>query len=211
MAAGVVLLASAGAFAQTPAPQRPAPSAPAQTTPTPQPAGSQTPAPSVAPAVTTPQTPAAPFPADAKIGAVDLQAILAASKVGQNGQAQLKALSEKWVAAMKGLSDKFQALQQELQAQQSTLSSTALMQKRTDLNKVQLELQFQQQQRDSELQTLGSQLSSQFEAKVLPIIESIRKERGLWLVIEVGETPIAAIAPGLNLSPEVVKRLDAGQ
>ena len=45
---------------------------------------------------------------------------------------------------------------------------------------------------------------------MLPIVEEVRMERGLWIIFALGENSnIAAAHAGLDLSGEIVKRLDA--
>ena len=54
------------------------------------------------------------------------------------------------------------------------------------------------------------QLLQNFQAKVLPIVEDLRKEKGLWIIFALGDNSnIAAAHAGLDLSWEVIKRLDA--
>ena len=47
----------------------------------------------------------------------------------------------------------------------------------------------------------------------MPIVEEIRAEKGLWVIFAVqgadGGLAVLAANPGLDLSPEVIKRLDA--
>ena len=54
------------------------------------------------------------------------------------------------------------------------------------------------------------QLLQGFQEQVLPIVEEMRNEKGLWIVFALGENSnIAAAHAGLDLSAELVKRLDA--
>ena len=72
------------------------------------------------------------------------------------------------------------------------------------------QLQFQQEQASADFQLLQNQLMDEFGDKVIPIAEEIRKERGLWLILTVGqEQNVIALHEGLDLTLEVVKRLDA--
>jgi hypothetical protein len=69
-----------------------------------------------------------------------------------------------------------------------------------------------QEQAQVDIQNLNDQLLDEFTQKVLPIVEQIRQERSLWVVFALGDgTGVAAVHAGLDLSPEVIKRLDAGK
>ena len=47
---------------------------------------------------------------------------------------------------------------------------------------------------------------------MLPIVEEIRNERGLWMIFALGESAdIVAAHAGLDLTADVIKRLDAGK
>jgi Skp family chaperone for outer membrane proteins len=73
--------------------------------------------------------------------------------------------------------------------------------------------QFEGESAQQEIQRLNQDLLTRFQDKVLPIIEVIRKERGLHVIFaqqdEAGGLAVIAFDPGLDLSAEVVKRLDA--
>ena len=43
----------------------------------------------------------------------------------------------------------------------------------------------------------------------MPIIEEVAKEKGLYLVFTIADSGFAYVYPGLNISDEVIKRLDA--
>jgi outer membrane protein len=199
----LVLSGMASAQAQT---QKPAaPAAPTQK-PTMPPA-----APAQAPATAKPAPPPpapVPFPADAKVGFVDMQYVISESKLGKAGMEKIQALSTKQNTERTQRSTEIQKLQQELQAGASVLTQAVIAEKQADLEKRTREAQFLAQSQQADLENLNKQLLADFEAKVLPVVEQVRAERNLWLIFT-ADTPIAAGHPGLNLSLEVIKKLDA--
>ena len=51
-----------------------------------------------------------------------------------------------------------------------------------------------------------------FTDKMIPIAEAIRKEKGLWFILAVGnESGVIALDEALDLSEELVKRLDGAK
>jgi Skp family chaperone for outer membrane proteins len=137
-----------------------------------------------------------------------MQYIISESKLGKAGLEKIQALSTKQNVERTARQNEIQKLQQELQAGASVLTQQVINEKTADLEKRTREAQFLVQQQQADLENLNKQLLEDFQQKVLPVIEQIRGERALWLIFT-AETPIAAGHPGLNLSLEVIKRLDA--
>lgn len=181
----------------------------AQTAPPP----TQTPPPAKPPATPPAAQPAAPvqppFPAESKIGFVDLQTVVAQSTLGKSGSSQMEALSKKLTGELSGLDTKLKEAQTKQQTQSALLSEVAAAQLAKDIDRLTRELNFKQQEAQSELQTLQADLLADFEKKVLPLLEAMAKEKGLHAVFNVADSGAVYVFPGLNLSPELVKRVDA--
>lgn len=194
--------------AQTPAAPRPAtqtPAAPRPAVPAPQ-------APAApAPAVPAPTPVAAPFPADAKIAFINMQLIVGQSRLGKSGQDKMKELNDRKSGELAAQNKQVQTLQQEIAAGQAVLSATVLAQKNAELDRLTRETQFKQEQAQADVQALNDQLLEEFQAKVLPIIEQVRAEKNLWVIFSTGDAGVAAMHAGLDLSQEVIKRLDASK
>ena len=198
-----------GAAAQTlPAP-RPATPAPATQTPpalpTPRPAQPATP----------PAAPV-PFPAGAKVAFVNMQVIVADSKLGKSGQDRMKTLHDANTAKLSQRAKDIQALQAKIQSQQGVVNDATMQQSSRDLERMQREATTAQQQTQADEQNLNDDLLADFSKKALPIIEALRIERDLWVIFAVQDTndsggglAVASASQGLDLSAEVVKRLDA--
>jgi len=153
-----------------------------------------------------------PFPADGKIGFLDMQAVVSLSTLGKAGQEKMKALTDKKTAELQAINKQIQTLQQEVQAGGAVLSASVLSQKNGEIDRLTREVQFRQEQAQVDVDALQKELLDDFSAKVLPIVEQVRSERGLWVVFALGDgTGVAAVHPGLDLSAEVVRRLDAAK
>jgi Skp family chaperone for outer membrane proteins len=169
--------------------------------------------PAAPPAATPAQVPAAPvqppFPAESKIAFVDLQTVLAQSALGKAGTAQMDALSKKIETDLTALQGKLKDAQTKQQTQSALLSESAVAQLAKDIDRLTRELQFKQQEAQSELQTLQQELLTDFEKKVMPIVEALAKEKNLHALYNVSDSGAVYVFPGLNLSQELVKRVDA--
>jgi len=197
------LLVAGQAVAQTTPPPTP--------TPTPKPPAATTPQTTPKPSpTTTPKPPTEPFPAGAMVAYVDLQLVVAQSKLGQAGHDQMTALNDKLSQAVAAKNKEIQALQDKIKNQQNLVADAIIQGWARDLDKMQRDAQYMVQDSQVQINQLNEQLLQNFQAKVLPIVEDLRKEKGLWIIFALGDNSnIAAAHPGLDLSWEVIKRLDA--
>jgi outer membrane protein len=194
--AGQVRPAGAGqAKPATPAPGQPAPAQP-------------TPTPTLAPP---PAQPPAPFPAGAKIAFINPQRIFQESTDGKAALTRVQTLTQKKqtenTTRQKTLADN----QQKLQASGSVMSDAARGQLEKEIEKQQLDLQRFQQDAQAEIQELQNEVQSDFARKVQPLIDALAKEKGLQLVFNVADAGFAWVDPGLDLTTEIIKKLDAGK
>jgi outer membrane protein len=201
-AVGAMLVAAPG-FAQTPAPRPPAtapaatPGQPPATTP---PAAAQ-----LAPQAQPPR----PFPEGSKFAFVDIQAVASLSSEGKSASAKLDALKKKKNDELVGKSTALKTMQDKLNSGGSVMSDSARGQLEKDIEKAQRDLQFAQQDAQTELTGMTNQLQGEFQDKLNPIMEAVRAEKGLLMIFSVRDSGILAADAGLDLSNEVVKRFDA--
>ena len=180
-----LVLSAAPGYSQTPPAQPPAQTAPA---PAPQ--------------------PPAPFPAGAKIAFVDFQHIAQESSDGKSSAQKINALIQKKQNEGNEKQKKLQADQAKLQQTGSVMSDTARSQLEKDIERQQVEAQRFQQDAQAEIQELQNELNVQFQKKLLPVLQQVAQERGLQLLLSRGDAGIIWGDPGLDLSADVIKKLD---
>ena len=207
-AVSAVLVAGSAMAQTTPPPTTPPPATTQKPTPTPTPAPTmQKPAPTPTPG---PKAEPVPFPADAKVAFLDLQAVVQQSKLGKQGRDAMQALNDKLGAELAAKNKEIQALQDKMKTQQGVVSEAVFNTMTKQLDSLTREAQFKQQDAQAQVDSLNQDLLKSFQEKVLPIVEEVRKERGLWIIFALGDNSnIAAAHAGLDLSQEIVKRLDA--
>ena len=202
--AGALVLALAGsAIAQTPpkptTPPAQQPPAKPQTPPATPPAAAQ-PAPK-------PATPPVPFPQDSKIAFVDIQGVASTSAAGKDATKRLQDLTNKKQAEIADKNKALQAAQSKLQSGAGVLNDSARDQLAKEIDKMQRDIQFANQNAQAEVNELQNDLQGDFQKKLMPIIEEVAKEKGLYVVFT-AEAGVAFVHPGLNITDEVVKRFD---
>jgi Skp family chaperone for outer membrane proteins len=210
VAALAFILSASSAFAQAPkpAPQAPARPAPTQPAPaTPRPAAPAAPAPAQAAPAPVPQQ--APFPAGAKAGFVNLQAIAQMTAEGKVAAAKVNALAQKKQSDGADKVKALQANQAKLQASGNVMSETARTQLEKEIEKQTVEGQRFEQDAQAELNELQQQLQQDFQAKLLPILVQLSQEKGLQVLFSAGDAGVIWIEPGIDLTLEAVKRMDA--
>jgi outer membrane protein len=203
LALSVFALSAAPVFAQTPAKPAATPAAPAKPAATPAP---QTPAPAPAPIAVAPP---APFPAGAKIAFFNPQAVFQASADGRAAVARVNALIQKKQTENADKAKLLQGNQQKLQTSGSVMNEAARVQLEKEIAKQTKDAERFQQDAQAEINELQQEVQNDFVKKLSPIVEGLATEKGLHLVFNASESGIAWATPGLDLTGEVIKKLDA--
>ena len=211
--AAAFVVSASPVFAQAQAGQAPAtrPAAPAQPPATARPA---TPAPAQpAPAQAAPTPPApvpqpVPFPAGAKVGFVNLQAIAQLSADGKSAASKVNALAQKKQTEAADKAKLLQTNQQKLETSGGVMSEAARAQLQKDIERQTVEGQRFEQDAQAELNELQQQLQQEFQARLMPVLEAISKEKGLQVLFSAGDSGVIWAEPGIDLTLEAVKRLD---
>jgi outer membrane protein len=161
------------------------------------------------PPAATPAQPPRPFPEGAKVAFVDIQAIASSSAEGKSATTKLDAFRKKTQDALVAKSTALKGLQDKLSSGGSVMNDQARGQLEKEIEKSQRDLQFAQQDAQTELTDMTNQLQGEFQEKLNPVLEQVRAEKGLWMILSVRDAGIIAVDMGLDLSAEVVKRFDA--
>jgi outer membrane protein len=198
-AAALTLALSASVFAQTAPPA----GAPRPQTPPATPPAAQTPPPAPKPA------PPVPFPQDSKVAFVDVNGIAQGSIAGKDASKKLQDFQSKKVGELSEKNKQLQAMTTRRDSGTGVLNDAARAQLDKDIDKLQRDIQFQQQNAQAEYQDLQNELMGEFQKRLIPVIDEIAKEKGLYAVFSIADSGAAYVNPGLDLSAEVIKRLDA--
>jgi outer membrane protein len=199
----VAVLSAAPVFAQAaqppaqPKPAQPAPAQPAPTTP--------------AAAAPAPAQPPAPFPAGAKIAWINPQRVFQDSGDGKAGLNRVQALIAKKQTEGADKQKQLAANQTKLQTSGAVMNDAARGQLEKEIERQQLEGQRFQQDAQAEINELQQEVQNDFIKKVTPVIEQVAKEKGLQIVFDVTNAGIAWGDPGLDLTAEVIKKLDGAK
>ena len=181
----VLVLGAAPALAQQATPQ---------TTPAPQPTAAQ---------------PPAPFPQGARYAFVDLGRVAQESAEGKAQNAKVAAAVQQRQNQVAEKQQALQANQQKLQTGAGVLSEAAAAQLQTEIQRQTVELQRFQEDAQSELNEVSQQAQLEFNNKLIPILDQVGREKSLFMIFSIADAGIAWADPGLDVSADVIKALDA--
>ena len=147
------------------------------------------------------------FPVGAKFAFLDFQKVASDSLSGKLATRILQELRTKKLTEIEGQTRELQTLTAKRDS--GVLSGAALAQLGKEMDKLQRTIQFSQQNAQAEMQQLQAELQTDFDKRVTPVIVEIAKEKGLHAVFAADPAIALYIEPALDISAEVIKRLDA--
>ena len=145
-----------------------------------------------------------------RIAAVNLSYVAQSCKAGKAGLAQIEQLGKKKEAEAAVRAAELEQQRYELQQRGSAMSERARADLQKAFEKGRVDFQRFQQDAQAELQGMQRQFEAEFRLKLLPVVDQISKEKGLHFVFGLEQsTMIVWWNPSLDISDEIVKRLDA--
>ena len=153
--------------------------------------------------------PPAPFPVGAKLAFFNPQAVFQASADGKAAVARVNALIAKKQKEAEDKSKLLQGNQAKLQTSGSVMNETARAQLEKEIEKQQKDGERFQQDAQAEVQELQQEVQNEFVKRLTPIIADIANEKQLQILFNTNDAGIAWAAAGLDLTAEVIKKLDA--
>ena len=155
------------------------------------------------------------LPTGARIAFVNLQIVFNESNAGKQGQERWRVLSDKLFAALAAREKEIQGLSEKIQAQRTIIDIGILSQWNQDLARLRREAQFAQQEAQVQSDQLQQEVWAAFEKQVTPLINTLRVEKNLDAIVAIQNEPggltLLSVNPDLDLSGEVVKRLNAAR
>jgi Skp family chaperone for outer membrane proteins len=144
-----------------------------------------------------------------RVGAINLSYVARTSKIGKSEIAKIEDASRKKAAEIEIKAAELQRQQAAMQKTGVGLSQRAVADLQRIFEKSRLELERFQQDARNEITALQAQFDLQFRAKLAPVIDEVSKEKGLHFVFGLEEAAIVWWSPTVDISDEIVKRLDA--
>lgn len=144
-----------------------------------------------------------------KIGYIDSQQILAAAPGAKEAQAQFNKDLQNYNAEAQQLRNEISRMQQDLQSQSLTLSAEAKANREQELQAKTQQAQQRMQQLDQQAQQRKQELEQPVLNKINAVIDSIRSEGHYTFILDKAAGSIVAADPSLDLTQDVIRRLQA--
>lgn len=163
--------------------------------------------PDVAP-TSAPAAVGAAFPADSKIGFVDLGLVASRSKQGQALFAKIDDIRTQKESEVAARGKDVAALQDKWNQASPVLTDAAREQLRKQFERAQVDFQRFTQDAQAEVAQVQRELEQAFMQKAFPAIAAVAKERSLWAVFSVAESGLLWREQTLDISTEIAQRID---
>ena len=196
-ALGLVLSAGA-ALAQTAPPAKPPATQP--------PATQKPPEPTQKPMQPKPPV---PFPEGAKVAFVNYDYVIQTSEEGKAVIARLQEIQKKITSDLNDKTKRLEEAQKKATDQANIMNEQARAQAEREIEKMTRDLEYAKQDAQNEFNESRQKLLNQFGERMTPQLEAIAKEKGLHLVLRAVPEVIAWVHDGIDLSDELVQRLNS--
>jgi outer membrane protein len=142
-----------------------------------------------------------------KYAFINIQRIAAESAEGKASSAKIEQLRTKRATELNDKNKQIEGLQAKQRS--AVLGEDARLQIQKDIDKINKEVERLTQDAQAELQELQNDLQLDFQRKVAPVIESVARDKGLQLLFSQADSGLVWADNGLDLTLEVIRRLDA--
>jgi len=146
-----------------------------------------------------------------RMGIFNSQEVLEKSVEGKKAIAQLQAADKKYGDDITRLDDQIKQLQNRLSTQRLTLTAEAAAGIQSEVARKQTDRQRAAEDASRSMQQLQVTLLTRIQAELMPIIEQLRKDKGLDLIFDLTRSGTVYVSPALDLTAEVIRRYDAGK
>ena len=145
-----------------------------------------------------------------KVGYINSQQILSEAPGAAAASAQFEQELSSMRASLQPLADEIDQLIQAYESQQLTMSEAARQQRQQAIGQKQSELEERAQGLEVQAEQRRAALVQPVMDEISRVIEALRVEGSYHIIFDVAAGSIIAAAPELDLTEEVIRRLQAG-
>lgn len=146
-----------------------------------------------------------------KVGAINLSYVARMSKAGKEGLSRIDQASRRKSAEVEARAAELQKQQADFQVSSTGLSARAIADLQRTFEKSRVDFDRLKQDAQKELAAMQTEFEIEFRAKLAPVIDEVSKEKGLQFVFGLEQAAIVWWNPAVDISEDIVKRLDAGK
>lgn len=146
-----------------------------------------------------------------RVGAISLAYVARSSKAGKSALAEIEKFVRQKQSEVAVKAAELEQQQAELQKKGVGLSPRAVGDLQKAFDKSRLDFERFQQDAQADIQRMQQKFDAEFRVTLAPIIDAVSKEKGLQFVFGLEQAAIVWWSPTIDISEDVVKRLDAAK
>ena len=146
-----------------------------------------------------------------RVGAINLSYVARSSKAGQAALAEIEKFVQQREAVAAGRAAELDKERLDVQRRGTGLSDRARGDLEKAFEKARLEFERFQQDARADIEALQRKFDAEFRVKLTPIVDAISKEKGFHFVFRLEQAAIVWWSPSVDISVDVVRRLDASK
>jgi len=154
---------------------------------------------------------AATVSAQVKVAVIDVQRVVTESDAGKEALGKLKVLQNSKIAEGQKLQQELDALKDQLSKQRFTLSDDKIAAMGKTIQDKGIELKRFQDDAQRELDDARRKTLGGLEQQILPVINTISKERNLTLVFNKFQSGLVYADDAVDITAEVIRRFNTAQ
>lgn len=145
------------------------------------------------------------------VAVIDVQRVLTESDPGKESLQRLQVLQEEKIEEGRQMQSELEGLQEQLNKQRLTLSQEKLDALRQQIEDQQVEMKRFQEDAQREIDAARRKALQELEAKVMPIIQEVGKEKGYLLIFQKFQAGLAFAAEETDITDEVIRRFNTAK
>lgn len=145
------------------------------------------------------------------IGVIDPVKMMESSSEGQKVISELKAKEQTIINSLNQIDNDVQNIENRLRTQRLTLTAEVQQNMALDLERLRTKRKRVEEDSYNDYKRLEFTLNNRIRQEVLPIIETVAKERGFKLVLDLSISGVAYFDNTIDITEEVAKRYDVSK
>jgi outer membrane protein len=156
------------------------------------------------------QTAPAQAPAGNKVGIINIQGAILATKDGEKARTAMRNRFEPRAKAMEGRNAEIQKLKEQYTKGANTMSAEAREKLQREIDDKQKKLQWDSEDMNNELQQEEGKLVNEIGQRMITVIDEYAKSGGFAVILDVSgqQSPVIWAATGLDVTQPVVEMYD---
>jgi len=149
--------------------------------------------------------------AQVKIAVIDVQRVVTESDAGKEALGKLKSLQDSKIAEGQQLQSELDSLKEQLTKQRFTLSDDKIEAMGKNIQDKGIELKRFQDDAQRALDDARRKALGGLEQRILPIINTVGKEKGMTLIFNKFQSGLVYADDGVDITAEVIRRFNMAQ